>query len=164
MGPAAPQGRACPGGRALTGFIVSSIADAWAAQVAIKFPIGAYSVPSLGACVWFWLGDSTNMVYTVQDGATLASGQGDVVDEEGDSEERDGVQHDSPPDTPSSPRGKPRGVGRSPPDIPPHPGAAAPRGWGLTTQPSAPGWGRRGAAPGSPRPPPWGFRSTHITH
>ena len=54
--------------------------------------------------------------------------------------------------TVSIPQGKPQGVGRSPLDIPTHPGAASPRGWGVTTQPRALGGG--GGAPPQGHPAP----------
>ena len=60
------------------------------------------------------------------------------------------------------PPSRPRGVGHSPSSTPITPGAAGPRGWGLTTQPRAPG-GDGEVPPQVPPPPPRGFRSTHIS-
>ena len=63
--------------------------------------------------------------------------------------------------------GGPRGWGAHSLALPPGPpGAVCPtRGWGLTTQPGAPGWGRQDTAPGrAPTPSPGGgFRFTHIS-
>ena len=45
----------------------------------------------------------------------------------------------------------------------PAPGAGTPQGVGPHHPAKCPRWGRHGAAPGAPRPPPpWGFRFTHI--
>ena len=49
------------------------------------------------------------------------------------------------------------GVGRSPPGTPAPPGAACPRGWGFTHQPSAPGGGGEAPPQGCPVPPPRGL-------
>ena len=51
-------------------------------------------------------------------------------------------------------------MGHSPPGIPTPPRAADPRGWGFTTQPSAPGGDGEVRPQGCP--PPRGFRSTDI--
>ena len=53
----------------------------------------------------------------------------------------------------------PGGWGAHPPAPPPPPGGGTPQGVGIHQPAQCPGWGRRGAAPGEPRPPPpRGFR------